>query len=948
MTPTNKCLFKVGLYNAQSLNTCGDDFILAVDSFAPDLLAINESWLREGCDALAPVIPSYKFKMLPRPQDVRGGRGGGLAYYIRKGVKTRTLRHPVSVVEQWWLKINVNGLKIAVGTAYRPPWQSIDLFLDALTESVTLFGNHDKIVLLGDFNINQTDTRSPAFHKFNSFLQSVNLSQIVNVPTHFTDNSATIIDVVCTDVAVKCIEACHVSGINGHLMVKVTFHIKKQKFLPKFITYRPIKNITLESFNKELVACNFSAILNLSSVSDTVEAFNQCIVDLFDRFAPLRTSYIKQKPLPWVTDNIRFMINLKDNAFERYRSTNLESHKSYYKSLKSQVQSAIFCEKRAYFNYNINNHCKDPKTLWKNLKGKVLTDYKTEQLPSHFNNPEEINDNFLTIPGTGDDVPVTEIMYFKSHRYGNAVFSLKPVDEIAVGRAILSIDSNAQGFDDISMDMILLTLPHTLPHITAIINRSIVTSTFPFPWKTAVVTPIPKINPPLNLSDLRPISLLPFLSKVLERIVYAHLVDFLEKNNILPYFQSGFRRGVSTSTALLDVVDNVLTAQENGMATILVLLDYSRAFDSLSIPLLLSKLTFYGFDAETLLWFTSYLNERSQMVRIRLRNGDTTCSGKKPVNRGVPQGSILGPILFILYTADIVKSINHSRYHLYADDAQIYVHVDSRNVAPSLDKLNSDLNRIALWSAKNALVLNPNKSKYMVLGSKKQVCNILAQDPSVNILGSQVQFVNQAKNLGIIMDSHLRFEDHIVGIARNCLFRLKVLYKLRRFLSEDVRLNLCESLVLSKLNYGDVVTGPCLLSTSKRLIQRVQNACFRFCYSVPPRTHISPYLNSKSLLNMQSRRNLHFSGLVHTVIKMKFPKYLYDKLEWASCTYNSRRAHKPILVTPFHRTRAFEGSFRFQASKCWNDLPPPLQRPLSKLTFKNNLKKVLLEKQILA
>ena len=949
MMPPKRTLFKASLYNATSLNTCGDDFIIAVQRFAPDILAINESWLREGCEALAPVVPSYKFKMHPRSRDIRGGRGGGLAYYLRDGLKTRMLQHPVSSVEQWWLRCTVNGLRLAIGTAYRPPWQSVDLFLDALTESITSFYNFDKIILLGDFNINQMETHSVSFHKFSCFLQSVSLCQVVNVPTHYTESSATIIDVVCTDAFVRELEVYNVTGITGHSMVNVTFNIKKQKFMPRLVTYRPIKTIPLDCFNREVLSCDWvSAAVSRLSVSDMVHDFTQNVTGIFDKFAPLKTSYIKDKPLPWITGCISLMMRLRDAALKRYRSTKEEAHKLYYKSLKKQVDLSMYHEKKAFFCHHVNNVCKDPKALWKNIKENVLSESnKTYQLPPHFDNPDQINDHFLTLPCTAD-VPLSELNYFEFHRFGSAVFTLRCVDEVAVGKAILSINSNAQGIDGISKDMIILTLPHTLSYITALLNKSIATSTFPLSWKTAVVTPIPKIGSPASFSDLRPISLLPFLSKILERVVYIQLVNFLEVNNVFPEFQSGFRKGVSTATALLDVIDNVLAAQDTGKATILTLLDYSRAFDCISIPLLLSKLAYYGFDETTLHWFNSYLSGRSQVVRIRLPDGKTASSEVRAVNRGVPQGSILGPILFILYTADMVKHIQHSRYHMYADDTQIYVHVDPNDIKTALKNLHSDLDNIARWSIRNALHLNPIKSKYMILGSKKQIGTVLSLGPHVSILGSEVAYVTQARNLGIEMDSRLRFEDHVTSVAKNCLFRLKVLYKVRRFLSENVRLNLCESLVLSRLNYGDVVTGPCLLSTSKRLIQRVQNACIRFCFNIPSRSHITPYLHSKKLLNMHSRRSLHFSALVHSVIKAKRPEYLYKKLEWATYTYNSRRTNSISLITPFHTTRAFEGSFRFQASKCWNDLPPPLRKPLSKQNIKQKLKLILLEKQMLA
>lgn len=198
-----KNLFRASIYNAQSLNTCTDDFISAVERYSPDVLAINESWLREGCEALAPVIPSYNFRMRPRPRGVRDGRGGGVAFYIRQGLTARALKHPPSVVEQFWLRITVNGLRLAIGTAYRPPWQNVDVFLDSVAESIVSFAYLDKIILLGDFNINLLDHGTNCVRKFNSFLQSTGLEQMVSEPTHFTENTATLLDVVCTDCRVR-------------------------------------------------------------------------------------------------------------------------------------------------------------------------------------------------------------------------------------------------------------------------------------------------------------------------------------------------------------------------------------------------------------------------------------------------------------------------------------------------------------------------------------------------------------------------------------------------------------------------------------------------------------------------------------------------------------------------------------------------------------------------
>lgn len=921
---------------------------MAAGELAPDILAINETWLREGEEDRAPRLPGYRFRHKPRPNNIRGGRGGGVAFYIRKGFNIKMCPHPNTEpsIEQMWITIRINNRNILVGTAYRPPWQDTNLFLDAITESLTSFTGYDGVVLTGDFNINLLDTGSTKYKEFTLCMHSLGLKQLVSEPTHHTNHSSTLIDVICTDVSDCGVMTKHSPDLGGHAMLVAEFKVRKRKADPVWVTYRPFKDILMEQFNSDLCAINWSNFYELG-VNEMVAALSDCIRGLMDLHAPEKTRKFRHPPHPWITDTIKDMMRLRDDQHKQYKKIKTDALGDSYRQLKKVVSQSIEREKACFFSQHINNNLHNPKPLWQNLK-KVLAPHSQDSadLPQMLQDPDVINSHFLSLPSE-DSVSISQLSYFEYHRFNErAVFTLRTVSSDVVLKTLKKLKSNAKGNDGITLDMVLLTQPYTLDIITAIVNKSIQDRTFPEHWKTAIIKPLPKTANPSTVQELRPISILPCLSKILEKIVCDQLTKYLDEHNILPHYQSGFRRGYGAATALADVVDNLLSAQDQGKLSFLLLLDFSRAFDSLSIPLLLAKLTFYGLDSSSVKWFHSYLTHRQQCVELKQVNGTMVRSQLRPINRGVPQGSILGPILYILYSADIVKCIHLCRYHLYADDLQLYLPFKPNSCDEAVSMLNDELGRISNWCDKNSLILNPRKSKLILMGTPKNVARFDSISFNVVIDGEKIERVDKARNLGLIFDSQLRFETHIAECTRNCFYRLKLLYKLRPYLNERLRIMLCESLVLSKLNYCDTVYGPCLLVRSAKLVQRVQNACARFCFRVPPRSHVTPFINTANMLKMEARRKLHLATMLFGVITSRTPKYLYDKLEWAQdrCRYQ-RRACTPVLTTPRHRSMAFRGSFRFASSKAWNDLLPPLRALKVKNTFKIKLKQHLLLQQ---
>ncbi|KAL0879390.1 hypothetical protein ABMA27_003151 [Loxostege sticticalis] len=783
-----------------------------------------------------------------------------------------------------WLSTRLSGQNIMIGTAYRPPTQDIELFLDAITESVTSFTKADGLILLGDFNINLLETGSGRCKIFMQCIQSLNLAQLITEPTHFTDHSGTLIDVICTDMRALRVQVRYSPDVGRHAMLLAEFRVRKAKVRPRWVTYRPYRDIILEQLNLDLGAIDWGHLYRSNNINEFVEAFTTCVTGLMDLHAPLKTRKFRHPPHPWITDTVRDMISIRDDYHKRFKQHGTSELRDSYRIMKNMVLKAIEREKTSFFNKQINSNLRNSRLLWKNLKNTVLPNKKNSaDLPLSFNDPDLINDHFLNIPG------------------------------------------------------------ENIVTITAMVNRSILECTFPELWKVAIVKPLPKTSQPTSVQELRPISILPCLSKILERVVCDQLTKYLEKQDILPHYQSGFRKDHGTATALADVVDNLLAAQDRGMVSVMVLLDFSRAFDSINVSLLLSKLTFYGFDSRSVKWFHSYLTGRQQYVELKQMDGKSLLSQSRPVTRGVPQGSILGPILYILYSTDIIQCIKNCRHHLYADDLQMYLSFDPGDHASAVTRVNEDLERIHDWCGHNCLTLNPKKSQLMLFGTPGKISLLSDTNLGIHINGEPIERVEKTRNLGLIFDEHLKFENHITKCTSECFYRLKVLYKLRPYLSEKLRIALCESLILSKLNYCDTVYGPCILKRTASLVQRVQNACARFCFVVPPRSHITPFLNTANMLKMEARRQLHLATLLFGVIAVAKPRYLYEKLEWA--VRRPRRLCTYIFSTPKHRTAAFRGSFRFAASRCWNDLPPPLRALQTKGTFKRYVKCYLLSLQ---
>lgn len=246
--------FKVGLFNAGSLGTKHDEFRVAIEEASPDILAINETWVREGEDAKAPSLSGYRLRHAPRPPG-RFLKGGGVGFYIKRGINARVYAHPPSPpnteqCEQMWLSLKINSKRIIIGTAYRPQWYDVNDFFDSLTDSVCSFAQFDHVILMGDFNCDLLDPSKSM--RLKEFLTTTGLNNVINEPTHFTKTSATLLDVLCADTPISNAIVNYIPDLGKHAVLTGELKLQRKKIPPKCILYRPIKDIDLSLFNRHL------------------------------------------------------------------------------------------------------------------------------------------------------------------------------------------------------------------------------------------------------------------------------------------------------------------------------------------------------------------------------------------------------------------------------------------------------------------------------------------------------------------------------------------------------------------------------------------------------------------------------------------------------------------------------------------------------------------------
>lgn len=559
-----------------------------------------------------------------------------------------------------------------------------------------------------------------------------------------------------------------------------------------------------------------------------------------------------------------------------------------------------------------------PKLFWNNVKNLGISRSRTStQIPF---SPSQLNDyfckNFCLRQDSFDE------NVFSHVDYNTDDFYFRNIDIKELWLSISSLKSSSVGIDNVSIRFIKLIFPIIGTNLLHLFNTILTHSKFPSQWKKSIIVPIPKVKHPSCFADFRPISILSSLSKVFERFMKDQIVSYLEKYSLFCEFQSGYRKAYSTATAVLKVTDDIRHNVDLDNFTILCLLDFSKAFDKVIHNRLCNKLVGnFRFSRSAALLILSYLSNRTQRVRVEGQDSEDAL-----VVSGVPQGSILGPLLFCMYISDIKHAITHSRFHLYADDLQLYKSC-SRNyvsIADCVRFINEDLDSIAEWSSVNGLKLNVSKTQSIVFNKK----GMNDEDfPKLMLNNVEVSYSSSVKNLGIFLSDDLKWDIHIDSVCRRIFFLLRLLWKTTYFADVGLRRRLFLSYIFPHFLYADVVfygmSGRCVDKLS-----RCFNSCIRYVFRLRKFDHISEFGNRLLGCGLLLYYDYRVCWFFKQLLKLNIPSYLFSKL---SLSYNFNDNLRIIMD---HRSSLCSNSSVFgKGIKMWNSLSLDTKRVNTRLLF---------------
>ena len=855
-------------------------------------------------------------------KDPSSSKATGLLIYINESVNFKRLTHlENNEIEAVWLEIKLKRQKpIAVGFLYRNPAEKADWTdkFSTMMDAVAL--DTSEIILLGDFNIDLFKSNKSWKDKFLTY----HLSQLIDVPTRVTATSKTLLDHVYATEPQNITEICvPVFGASDHFPVCITWNkkgVKIPKGGHKYVTYRSFTTFDENNFLTDLRNSSLGNVYNFTDPDKALEYWLNTFTEVYNKHAPFRTHRVKHTQQPkWITKEIEDASRLRDKLLA-------SGNRSEFILQRNKVNSLKRAAKKAYFEDLVSSK-QNTKSVWKAIN--QLTN-KQQQTPSTYVkhvSPNELNTYFSTIADqiipqdNTESNSLDKLKAFCQSKNITSKLTIPPMSTYDVYNALINLkQTGTRGLDGIDGKILKLSTPFVTDTLTYIYNLCIDKHQFPTQFKQAKVIPLFKSGDNSQPSNYRPISVLSLLSKPLEKHIHKHIYRHLDKFDLLHKNQSGFRKNHSCQTTLINLVDKWLNNINNNQFNGVLFIDFTKAFDLIDHDLLRKKLLLYGISEDSFKILSSFLHNRQQTVCI-----NTKLSTPQPVKYGVPQGSVLGPLLFSIYINDLPLYINES-CELFCDDTTI--HSSHHNLEEVSQSLQMAVNNLTEWCDINHMSLNQKKTKLMLVTTRQKRQNLKSSLPTLHINNMPIEEVDHHKVLGVMIDNNLSWNSHVNYLRNNISKKVYQLCRIKHFLNQHARKLFFNAHILSVINYGSTLYDSASENTLKSL------------HSVYRRAVKAVLLKSTSL-NKEDYKSLNILPLTETlainkaVLMHKIFSGSLPTTTTSNFQYSTRDSAKFQLPIP--RIDLFKNSLCYSGSLLWNHLPPTLRSVRSTQSFKKDI-----------
>ena len=941
---------------------------ISSESNVPSIIALTETHLSKSRSQgytqtdLQNLLQGYEFFH----NDRTSKKGGGVGIFVSGKMENATVEpsdgfFQEEIFEGITLKIpNISfpsGKKdLIVLAVYRQPGnENIQDFLETMEKWLEKYNKKsNKIVITGDMNLDllKYDSHTKT-SDYLDLMVSQEMLPLITKPTRIKHSSATLIDHIFSNNQMATssgILLSELAGSHGYTDHYPTFCI----FETGKLNQESSKQITTKFFTHEghtkrkdaLKKEDWSELFNQTNANTAYEIFHHKYCKIYNSSITIKTKTIGSKRIPkkpWMTQEILKKMRKRD------RLVKIKDRRSDYLELRNQIVTECRKAQRNYINKNIQENINNVKEHWKVLKNVMGKTNNKSTFPSKFKhgenwisddqeNAECMNNYFAQVgPETNQSVGPSR----KSSNYYLKNFS--PRNEHELEETTFTKEDVIQACESInkkkscdayglSQAVVISDADLIAPMIAHIANCCLQEGTCPELTKVARVIPVYKEKGENFLySNYRPISLIPVLSKILEKLIHNKLSDFLVRYQILFKSQYGFQKGRNTAQATLDFLKTVETALQENEYAIGIFCDLSKAFDTLDHETLLNKLEHYGIRGKWLSWLKSYLSNRKQYVDF---NGKT--SSHQPITVGVPQGSILGPLLFLIYINDLPASLQKLIAVLFADDTNLVI--KGNNLNELSNQLNSDLENLNDFFRTNKLKLNASKTK--VVCFRKKSANITETQLNIQLDGTKLKPEDNATFLGLTLDKNLTWEEHCKKVANKMAQNAGVLNRVKKSIPAVSMKILFNSIIFPHYSYCLEVWGNCQQKYLKRIIG-LQKKTVRCITKSHWLAHTEPRMKNLKILKLEDQHQLQCLALTFNMLKGLAPD-VFELIQKQNA--NSSHALRSSTNRPDNlRIRAFRAVKNTVSSGClfselWNSLPTDLQNSTSCKQLKNQLK----------